>query len=50
MAIDVFGPTAYLPQGTFAKKLGHLRDASDEIAARWKTVPPPPDYDGPDFD
>jgi hypothetical protein len=45
-AIDVFGAAAHRPHGK--RKIDHVRDACDEIAARWKTVSPPPDYDGPE--
>jgi hypothetical protein len=47
-AIDVFSGVAHTPQGTFTRKLRNVGDACDEIAARWKTIPPPADYDGPD--
>lgn len=47
-AVDVFNRTAHTPPGTFAAKLRHVADACEEIAARWKTIPPPDDYDGPD--
>jgi hypothetical protein len=47
-AIDVFSGVAHTPQGTFTRKLRNVGDACDEIAARWKTIPPPSDYDGPD--
>ena len=50
MAIDVFARTAYTPPGTFARKLGQIADASDEIAARWRTVKAPDDYDGPPYE
>jgi hypothetical protein len=48
LAVDVFGGVAYQPQGTFAKKLRNVEDACEEIAARWETVRPPDDYDGPE--
>lgn len=47
-AVDVFNGKAHTPPGTFARKLRNVADACDEIAARWKTIPPPEDYDGPD--
>lgn len=47
LAVDVFSGTAYKPPGTFAAKLKNVGDACEEIAARWKTIPPPDDYDGP---
>jgi hypothetical protein len=47
-AIDVFSGIAHTPPGTFARKLRNVGDACDEIAARWKTITPPHDYDGPD--
>ncbi len=47
-AVDVFGHTSHRPPGTFAAKLKYVADASEEIATRWKTIPPPSDYDGPD--
>ena len=47
-AVDVFGQVAYTPPGTFSAKLKHVADACEEIAARWKTIAPPDDYDGPD--
>jgi hypothetical protein len=50
LAVDVFGGIAYPPQGTFTKKLRNVGDACDEIAARWRTITPPADYDGPDFE
>jgi hypothetical protein len=49
LAVDVFSHTAHKPPGTFATKLRNVEDAAEEIAARWKTIPPPDDYDGPDF-
>jgi hypothetical protein len=48
LAVDVFAGTAHKPPGTFATKLKHVADACEEIAARWKTIPPPDDYDGPE--
>jgi hypothetical protein len=47
-AIDVFSGVAHTPQGTFTRKLRNVGDACDEIAARWRTISPPDDYDGPD--
>jgi hypothetical protein len=49
-AVDVFNGIAHTPPGTFARKLRNVADACDEIAARWRTVNPPTDYDGPDPD
>lgn len=46
--VDVFGGRAYQPQGTFARKRRQIEDSCDEIAASWKLVKPPSDYDGPD--
>jgi hypothetical protein len=48
-AIDVFNGIAHKPPGTFVKKLRNVEDACHEIAARWKTINPPDDYDGPDL-
>lgn len=47
-AVDVFNGKEHTPPGTFARKLRNVADACDEIAARWKTITPPSDYDGPD--
>lgn len=46
--VDVFGGKAYQPQGTFARKRRQIEDSCEEIAARWRSVPPPTDYDGPE--
>jgi hypothetical protein len=48
LAVDVFGGVAHSPPGTFARKLRNVEDACGEIAASWKTILPPDDYDGPD--
>lgn len=48
LAVDVFGQTAHAPSGTFARGLDSVASAAEEIASRWRTVDPPPDYDGPD--
>jgi hypothetical protein len=49
-AVDVYGAQTYTPQGTFSRKLRQIAESCDEIGARWRTVAPPPDYDGPDPD
>jgi len=46
LAIDVFGGRSHGPQGI--RKIEHVREACEEIAARWRTVGPPPEYDGPE--
>lgn len=48
LAVDVFGQKAYAPAGTFARGLDSVASAAEEIASRWRTVDPPPDYDGPE--
>lgn len=48
LAVDVFGQLAYKPPGTFAVKLKHVEESCEEIGARWRTVAPPADYDGPE--
>ncbi|WOJ90733.1 hypothetical protein RZS28_05435 [Methylocapsa polymorpha] len=45
LAVDVFTGSSQGPQGQ--RKLDHIRDACEEIAARWDTINPPEDYDGP---
>jgi hypothetical protein len=50
LAIDVFSGQSHAPQGTFARKLRNVADACDEIAASWRGIKPPADYDGPDPD
>lgn len=49
-AFDVFTGTKHTPPGTFARKLGHISEACEEIADRWKRIGPPDDYDGPPYD
>jgi hypothetical protein len=46
LAIDIFGGRSHGPQGV--RKMDHIRDACEEIATRWPSVAPPPDYDGPE--
>jgi hypothetical protein len=48
MAVDVFGKVTHKPPGTFAAKLKNVADACEEIHARWKSIAPPDDYDGPE--
>jgi len=48
LAVDVFGKVTYKPPGTFAAKIKNVADACEEIHARWKTIAPPDDYDGPE--
>ncbi len=48
LGIDVFGERSHLPHGTFSRKRKHIQDSCDEIGSRWRSVDPPPDYDGPD--
>lgn len=50
LAVDVFGQQTFKPAGTFARGLDSIASAADEISSRWRTVAPPPDYDGPDPD
>lgn len=47
-AVDVFESKLHTPPGTFTRKLKQIADSCDEIGARWKSVSPPSDYDGPD--
>lgn len=47
-AIDVFAGMAHRPSGAFTAKQKQIAEACEEIAARWKTIAPPADYDGPD--
>jgi hypothetical protein len=48
LAVDVFAQRMFNPPGTFRKNLAYIEDASEEIATRWKNIPPPDDYDGPE--
>ncbi len=50
LAVDVLNGVSHRPPGTFARKLRNVEDACQEIAALWRTVAPPADYDGPDPD
>lgn len=49
LGVDVFGQRSYPPPGTFAKKRKQIEDCCEEIYARWWSIDPPLDYDGPDF-
>jgi hypothetical protein len=46
-ALDIFGGTAHPAPGTYKQKLNNINAACDEIADRWESIEPPPDYDGP---
>lgn len=48
-AVDVFAGKAHKTSGKFTVKQRQIEDACEEIAVRWKTIAPPPDYDGPDL-
>ena len=50
LAVDIFAPETYACPGTFAKKMLQIENAGEEIAARWSTIAPPIDYDGPEPD
>ena len=47
-AIDVFAQKSYGTPGTFVRKLRQIEHACEEIAARWNSINPPGDYDGPE--
>jgi len=50
LSVDVLNGASHRPPGTFARRLKNVEDACDEIAALWRTIHPPADYDGPDPD
>lgn len=50
LAVDVLNGVSHRPPGTFARKLRNVEDACTEIAALWRTIEAPEDYDGPPYD
>lgn len=47
MAIDVFGETITKAPSAVDRLRSQIRSACNEAAARWDSISPPPDYDGP---
>jgi hypothetical protein len=45
-AMDVFGKRLFPAPKMFPTKLDHMSASCEEVALRWPTIAPPPDYDG----
>jgi hypothetical protein len=46
-AFDVFGGKLIRAPSSYVKRLDNMRASCEEIAARWRSIEPPDDYDGP---
>jgi hypothetical protein len=49
MAVDLATGNIAKASSSHARLREHVRESCDEAAARWPTVEPPDDYDGPDW-
>ena len=47
-ALDVFNGKLIPAPNTYKKKEDNITESCEEVALRWPTMAPPPDYDGPD--
>jgi hypothetical protein len=48
-SVDVFGGGAHPAPASYKQKLNNINASCEEIALRWKSIQPPPDYDGPNW-
>lgn len=48
-SLDVFSGKAVQAPTAHKTLLDHMNDSCEEIVLRWKDMPPPDDYDGPDW-
>jgi hypothetical protein len=50
MAADIAGNEIVKASNSFSRFRGHVSESCSEIAARWDSIRPPHDYDGPRWD
>jgi len=50
VAADIAGNKIVRASSSFSRFRGHVSESCSEIAARWSSIRPQPDYDGPGYE